>query len=148
MIAFHRGQGTSNAVQIDHVVAVGEAYESGADRWTKDRRVAYANDSYVLLAVKGSANASKSDKDAAHWLPGHGYDCAYVSRQIGIKQHYHLAVDSSEKMRWKLPLHSVRLVKQFRSMMVIIRFRTLRHLHPSHQIPIHPLHRTSPCPVN
>lgn len=97
MIAFHRGQGTSNAVQIDHVVAVGEAYESGADHWTKDQRVAYANDSYVLLAVKGSANASKSDKDDAHWLPGHGYDCAYVSRQIGIKQHYHLAVDSSEK---------------------------------------------------
>lgn len=96
-IAFQRGQGTSNAVQIDHVVAVGEAYESGADHWTKDQRVAYANDPYVLLAVKGSANASKSDKDAAHWLPGHGYDCAYISRQIGIKQHYHLAVDSSER---------------------------------------------------
>lgn len=96
-IAFQRGQGTSNAVQIDHVVAVGEAYESGADYWTKDQRVAYANDPYVLLAVKGSANASKSDKDAAHWLPGHGYDCAYISRQIGIKQHYHLAVDSSER---------------------------------------------------
>ena len=71
-IAFQRGQGTSNAVQIDHVVAVGEAYESGADYWTKEQRVAYANDPYVLLAVKGSANASKSDKDAAHWLPGHG----------------------------------------------------------------------------
>lgn len=103
-IAFQRGQGTSNAVQIDHVVAVGEAYESGADYWTKEQRVAYANDSYVLLAVKGSANASKSDKDAAHWLPGHGYDCAYVSRQIGIKQHYHLAVDSSERNAMKSSL--------------------------------------------
>lgn len=58
----------------------------------------------MLLAVKGSANASKSDKDAAHWLPGHGYDCAYVSRQIGIKQHYHLAVDSSERNAMKSSL--------------------------------------------
>ena len=91
-------------VQIDHVVAVGEAYESGADYWTKEQRIAYANDPYVLLAVKGSANASKTDKDAAHWLPGHGYDCAYISRQIGIKQHYHLSVDSSERNAMKTSL--------------------------------------------
>lgn len=91
-------------VQIDHVVAVGEAYESGADYWTKEQRIAYANDPYVLLAVKGSANASKTDKDAAHWLPGHSYDCAYISRQIGIKQHYHLSVDSSERNAMKTSL--------------------------------------------
>ena len=91
-------------VQIDHVVAVGEAYESGADYWTKEQRIAYANDPYVLPAVKGSANASKTDKDAAHWLPGHGYDCAYISRQIGIKQHYHLSVDSSERNAMKTSL--------------------------------------------
>ena len=48
-IAFQRGQGTSNAVQIDHVVAVGEAYESGADYWTKEQRVAYANDHMCYL---------------------------------------------------------------------------------------------------
>lgn len=49
-------------VQIDHVVAVGEAYESGADYWTKEQRIAYANDPYVLPAVKGSANASKTNR--------------------------------------------------------------------------------------
>lgn len=97
-IYFQRGQSTSNKVQIDHVVAVGEAYESGADAWTKDQRVAYANDPYVLLAIKGSANASKSDKDAANWLPSQkSYDCSYVSRQIGIKEHYGLSVDTAEK---------------------------------------------------
>lgn len=103
-INFKRGQTTSNAVQIDHVVAFGEAWESGLgddDEQTIER---YYNDPYVLLAVDGPSNGGKQDSDAAEWLPSKvdadgkdTYDCYYVSRQIGIKDKYDLSVDKAEK---------------------------------------------------
>ena len=103
-INFKRGQTTSNAVQIDHVVAFGEAWESGLgddDEQTIER---YYNDPYVLLAVDGPSNNGKQDSDAAEWLPSKvdadgkdTYDCYYVARQIGIKDKYDLSVDKAEK---------------------------------------------------
>lgn len=95
--------GNSNTVQIDHVVAYGEAWESGLDEADEQTRIDYYNDPYVLLAVKGSANSSKSDKDAAEWLPStytsgyDDYDCWYAARQIGVKDKYSLSVDGDEK---------------------------------------------------
>lgn len=103
-INFKRGQTTSNAVQIDHVVAFGEAWESGLgddDEQTIER---YYNDPYVLLAVDGPSNNGKQDSDAAEWLPSKvdadgkdTYDCYYVARQIAVKDKYDLSVDKAEK---------------------------------------------------
>lgn len=96
------GTGNSNAIQIDHVVAFGEAWESGLDKAGEDTVEEYYNDPYVLLAVDGPTNASKNDSDAAEWLPSTrtgdtSYDCRYVARQIGIKARYGLSVDEAEK---------------------------------------------------
>ncbi|GGI15474.1 hypothetical protein GCM10007377_16080 [Galliscardovia ingluviei] len=95
------GTGDSTAVQIDHVVAFGEAWESGLSQQNKNTINQYYNDPYVLIAVDGKANMAKSDKDAAQWLPSNAgnpdYNCYYVARQIGIKHKYHLSVDNAEK---------------------------------------------------
>src|SRR5712691_8444110 len=64
-IHFVRGVKTSTVVQIDHVVALGDAWRTGAKKWTSALRLAYANDPVVLLAVDGPANEAKSDRDAA-----------------------------------------------------------------------------------
>ena len=83
---FVRGKATSSAVQIDHVVALGDAWRTGAARWTKARRLVYANDPAVLLAVDGPANEAKGDGDAADWLPPKAsFGCRYVAIQIAIK---------------------------------------------------------------
>lgn len=85
-------------VQIDHVVALGNAWKSGAWQWTKPQREAYANDPQVLLAVDGPANQDKSDADAATWLPpNRSFHCAYARHQIDIKYRWGLSVTGSEK---------------------------------------------------
>jgi hypothetical protein len=85
-------------IQIDHMVALGDAWRTGASTWTDDERLTYANDPQVLLAVDGPANQAKGDDDAAHWLPpNQAYWCMYVIRQITIKSIYDLSVNSTEK---------------------------------------------------
>jgi Excalibur calcium-binding domain/Protein of unknown function (DUF1524) len=97
-IAFRRGQGTSEAVQIDHVVAVSDAWQKGAQGWPPARRVAFYNDPLNLLAVDGPLNAQKGDGDAATWLPpARGGRCAYVARQIAVKSAYALWVTAAER---------------------------------------------------
>jgi type IV secretory pathway VirB2 component (pilin) len=89
----------SSKIQIDHVVALAAAWRTGAQGWTADRRLFYANDSLVLLAVDGPANNAKSDKDAADWLPPNAsFDCRYVARQVAIKTKYELWVTQPERM--------------------------------------------------
>jgi hypothetical protein len=96
-IRFVRGVRTSLAVQIDHVVALGDAWKTGAARWTANKRLRYANDPVVLLAVDGPANAAKGDRDASRWLPPRrAFACRYVSRQITIKTRYGLWVTPPE----------------------------------------------------
>ena len=68
-IDFVRGVKTSSAVQIDHVVALGDAWRTGAAKWTAKKRLSYANDRVVLLAVDGPQNEAKGDDDASEWLP-------------------------------------------------------------------------------
>jgi hypothetical protein len=98
-INFVRGPGTSPAVQIDHVVALAAAWRTGAKQWTGERRLFYANDGLVLLAVDGPTNGAKSDSDAADWLPPKkSYHCRYVAKQIAIKTKYELWVTQPEKM--------------------------------------------------
>lgn len=96
-IAFVRGVKTSLAVQIDHVVALSNAWATGAQKLTYATRVKLANDPLELLAVDGPTNESKSDSDAAAWLPRVAYRCAYVARQVAVKRKYHLWVTADEK---------------------------------------------------
>jgi hypothetical protein len=97
-IAFRRGEGTSDDVQIDHVVALSDAWQKGAQRWDADERTAFANDPLNLLAVDGPLNMQKSDGDAATWLPPNtSYRCAYVARQVAVKAGYGLWVTRAER---------------------------------------------------
>jgi hypothetical protein len=97
VINFVRGVKTSLAVQIDHVVALSNAWSTGAQQLSYAKRVQLANDPLELLAVDGPTNESKSDSDAANWLPRTAYRCAYVARQIAVKRKYQLWVTSQEK---------------------------------------------------
>jgi len=97
-IAFVRGQATSAEVQIDHVVALSDAWQKGAQQWSSETRRAFANDPLNLLAVDGPSNQRKSDGDAATWLPpDRAYRCAYVGRQIAVKATYRLWVTAAER---------------------------------------------------
>lgn len=88
----------SSAVQIDHVVALSDAWQTGAQNLTKAMRTQLANDPLELLAVQGDANQQKSDGDAATWLPSNkGFRCEYVARQIAVKQKYGMWVTPAEK---------------------------------------------------
>lgn len=96
-IAFTRGPETSNDVQIDHIVALSDAWQKGAQSLTREQRVSLANDPLELLAVDGNLNQQKGDGDAATWLPPNKtYRCEYVARQIAVKKKYSLWVTRSE----------------------------------------------------
>jgi hypothetical protein len=97
-IAFRRGQDTSDDVQIDHVVALSDAWQKGAQQWDGATRAAFANDPLNLLAVDGPLNQQKSDGDAATWLPpNRAYRCTYVARQVAVKLDYGLWVTAAER---------------------------------------------------
>jgi hypothetical protein len=97
-IAFVRGQASSSQVQIDHVVALSDAWQKGAQQLPFERRTAFANDPLNLLAVDGPTNQRKSDGDAATWLPpSRAHRCAYVARQVAVKQRYGLWVTAAER---------------------------------------------------
>jgi len=88
----------ASKVQIDHVVALSDAWQKGAQNLTSEQRVQLANDPLELLAVDGQANQQKSDGDAATWLPSNkSFRCEYVARQIAVKIKYLLWVTQAEK---------------------------------------------------
>ncbi|WP_249494089.1 GmrSD restriction endonuclease domain-containing protein [Kocuria rhizophila] len=96
--AFTAGQDTSSEVQIDHVVALSDAWQKGAQQLDAARRTELANDPLNLLAVDGPSNNRKSDGDAATWLPpATGERCEYVATQIAVKKNYELWVTDAEK---------------------------------------------------
>jgi hypothetical protein len=97
-INFVQGAKTSSEVQIDHSVALSNAWQTGAFKLTADQRKAFANDPLNLLAVKGRLNSQKGDGDAATWLPPlKSFRCDYVSRQIAVKMKYKLWFTAPEK---------------------------------------------------
>lgn len=97
-ITFVRGRATSAKVQIDHVVALGDAWVTGAQQLTATERRTLANDPLNLLAVDGPTNSAKRDADAASWLPPNkAYRCTYVARQVAVKSRYRLWVTAAEK---------------------------------------------------
>lgn len=96
-ISFVRGTATSSAVQIDHVVALSDAWQKGAQQLTVEQRTAFANDPLNLQATDGPTNIKKGDGDAATWLPPNkGFRCEYVARQISVKATYSLWVTQAE----------------------------------------------------
>ncbi len=96
--AFVRGPETSPEVQIDHVVALSDAWQKGAQEWDALTRTAFANDPVNLLAVDGQLNQLKGAGDAATWLPPHEpFRCRYVMRQVRVKEAYALWVTAAER---------------------------------------------------
>lgn len=97
-VPFRRGETSSQEVQIDHVVALSDAWQKGAQQLSPSSRFAFANDPLELLAVGGDANQQKGDGDAATWLPPNKpFRCQYVARQIAVKRKYQLWVTAAEK---------------------------------------------------
>ncbi|MEU5630347.1 HNH endonuclease family protein [Streptomyces rishiriensis] len=87
-------------LDIDHLVPLAEAWDSGASAWTTAQRQAFANDVTrpQLLAVTDNVNQSKSDQDPAEWMPSlTSYRCTYVRAWVQVKYYYNLSVDSAEK---------------------------------------------------
>ena len=87
-------------LQVDHVVALKEAWDSGARDWDRSRRVAFGNDltsALTLIAVSSSSNQAKGDADPSNWLPGNSDDvCRYVAAWVVIKSTWDLSMDESE----------------------------------------------------
>ena len=85
-------------VDIDHVVALSDAWQKGAGKWDAGTRRRFANDPLNLLAVDASTNRRKSDGDAATWLPPNkSYRCTYVARQVAVKKKYGVWVTGAER---------------------------------------------------
>ncbi|MEV0447082.1 HNH endonuclease family protein [Streptomyces sp. NPDC050600] len=94
-IAYVRGR---SKVDIDHVVALSDAWQKGAQKWDSGTRLRFANDPLNLLAVDSATNRRKSDGDAATWLPPNkAYRCTYVARQIAVKKKYGVWVTAGER---------------------------------------------------
>lgn len=98
VIHFQRGPNTSQAVQIDHVVALADGWRAGAWRWDADTRLNFANDPLNLLAVDGPANQRKGADTADAWLPDDpSYHCQYAARQVAVKHKWDLSVTAAEQ---------------------------------------------------
>ncbi len=94
---FNEKSDFGSGIQIDHVVALSDAWQKGAQYKTADERYALATDPLNLLAVDSSANQNKSDGDAATWLPPNKkFRCQYVARQVSVKYKYGLWVTQAE----------------------------------------------------
>ncbi|GGY14124.1 HNH endonuclease family protein [Streptomyces djakartensis] len=87
-------------VDIDHLVPLAEAWDSGAGSWTTSRRQSFANDLTrpQLIAVTDDVNQAKGDQDPATWMPSRTtYRCTYVRAWVQVKYYYDLSVDQAEK---------------------------------------------------
>lgn len=95
---FNSREEISKGVQIDHVVALSDAWQKGAQYLEREVRYNIATDPLNLLAVDAAANEKKSDGDAATWLPSNKkFRCQYIARQISVKYKYGLWVTEAEK---------------------------------------------------
>ncbi|OUE25281.1 HNH endonuclease family protein [Clavibacter michiganensis] len=95
-VSFDRSR-DPEAVQIDHVVSLSDAWSSGAWRWDADYRATFANDPLELVAASAAENSAKSDATADEWLPEDQTDaCALVARQVAIKVRTELSVTRAE----------------------------------------------------
>ena len=96
-MTFYQKSDFSSKIQIDHIVALSDAWQKGAQYKSADERYQMATDPLNLIAVDSSANQQKSDGDAATWLPPNkAFRCQYVARQISVKSKYGLWVTQAE----------------------------------------------------
>jgi hypothetical protein len=89
-----------SSFDVDHMVPLAEAWDSGARRWNANTRKRFANDLHdkrSLVAVTASSNRSKSDRDPAEWLPRKAARCRYVREYVAVKTRWRLTVDRPEK---------------------------------------------------
>ena len=90
-----------SVLDVDHFIPLSEAHQSGADRWSREERRAFANNLDIadaLIAVSASANRSKGNRDPSQWLPpNEGYHCQYIKMWVALKQHYGLSMDTRER---------------------------------------------------
>lgn len=107
-VDFVRGRSTSSKVQIDHIVALKDAWGSGAQSWEQNRRVELANDLENLLPVDGKENMSKGDGVNPLWLPlrYESYVCEYIAKRIHVKQKYKLWLLADEQETSKTILNN------------------------------------------
>ena len=82
---------------VDHVVSLAEAHDSGGDRWTRGLREKFANDPMNLIFVSASSNRSKKEKDVAEWRPPKAVWCEMAVTVILVKGNYNLSIDSAER---------------------------------------------------
>ncbi|WP_406274880.1 HNH endonuclease family protein [Actinacidiphila glaucinigra] len=91
----------ASGLDIDHMVPLAEAWDSGASQWTAAQRQAYANDldePRALVAVTARSNRAKADRDVAEWLPpAAAARCQYLVDWVTVKTRWHLAVDDIER---------------------------------------------------
>ena len=105
-------RGGASEVDIDHVVALSDAWQKGAQPWPFAKRVAFANDPLNLLATDAGLNRQKGDGDAATWLPpDRSARCSYVARQIAVKKKYKVWVTGAEKTAMSKVLSSCKTQK-------------------------------------
>lgn len=97
-IEFVRGYGTSNAIEIDHLIPLAAAWDLGAAGWSPEKRAAFANDTKLeLIAASGPANQAKGDSTPASWLPpNRAFRCGYVLRYLRAAVHYDIAVTTAD----------------------------------------------------
>ncbi len=96
-LIFYEKSDLSKGIQIDHVVALSDAWQKGAQNVSAEQRYALATDPLNLLAVDSAANQQKSDGDAATWLPKNkSFRCQYVARQVSVKYKYGLWMTQAE----------------------------------------------------
>ena len=97
----------ASAIQIDHVIALSDAWQTGAQQLSPKTRQQLANDPLELIAVSGKQNQIKSDSNAASWLPPNkAFRCEYIARQIAVKQKYSLWVIPAEQEAMRTVLNS------------------------------------------
>ena len=101
--SYYDGQTTTGSgtnFDVDHMVPLAEAWDSGARRWDAGTRERFANDlrdRRALVAVSASSNRSKSDSDPAQWMPRKAVRCRYVREWVAVKTRWRLTVDRTEK---------------------------------------------------
>ncbi len=94
-VRYERGH---SKIDIDHAVALSDAWKKGARQWSASKRIALANDPLNLIASDASANRQKGDGDTAAWLPSNtAYRCEYVAHQVSVKKKYGLWVTAAER---------------------------------------------------
>jgi len=97
ILAFDKGT-TSRDIDIEHIIALDDAWDAGAWEWTHEQRLAYANDPFVLAVVDGPTNSGKGSDSIGHWQPPYEASrCAYGARTVEIASKYKLTISPEDK---------------------------------------------------